>query len=558
MKILFWGQNLKGTRYWSVNMLREELANQAEVHFYGRGYDKSLPTLKEAIEDMGSIPDVIMTERREGVLQGIEETDIFKVHLITDYSTWNEQPYNDYFRKYKYDIVFGKYGKDIILGERQRQNMFLLPWSVNTNLCRNKNLEKEYDVMASYALKENLKGFYPNRKIILNYLRQNQTVKLFDKIVHNPETYINAINKSKVFVNSTDHTGATSKKVTEAMSCGTFLMTDHTLDIDKLGYKDGVHLSIFEGPCSFERKLKYWLQNDKEREGIAKQGMAFVRRKHSTKVRVKYLLSTIEKEIERKKIGKPKVTIKKEVKINKKPPAKKKPNKMSICVAGWYFFPKLLETLKKVQKKYPVHIVSHSEDPKHIKIMESTKLLYTIILNEGLEWGVYDYYLKYIWDNKSDVLFMHDDVEIKDIKVFDKIRNLDFDQCYIFKSMEENKNNGGKHGRGIFMSKKFLKFAKTYKCSCGRCTYRFKRGEISHVKTPTKGFFFDRYNKGHIFGKRPEGCRDYNIGIEHFHNYVGRIRDKTYGNPEMRVVGRAQFPEFDSARRGSFKNYCTV
>ena len=231
---------------------------------------------------------------------------------------------------------------------------------------------------------------------------------------------------------------------------------------------------------------------------------------------------------------------------------------MNICVVGWYFYEELYKTLKDVNKAHEVFIVSHKDDiPKPILF----DLQYVVKENVGLEFGAYDYFLKNCWDKKSDVLFMHDDIKILDPNVFDKIEEetmrFKIDQAYLFKNKAEEVNNGGKHGRSIFMSSKLLNFMLNYKFkteeSEDHLDIHHNKGVVLKGTGEYTGFWYDPCNLGHTTGKPPVGVRHYNEMIYTFHRTMGRIRDKRYGNEPMNVVNRLFYPEIDCARRGAFR-----
>lgn len=231
---------------------------------------------------------------------------------------------------------------------------------------------------------------------------------------------------------------------------------------------------------------------------------------------------------------------------------------MKICICGWYYYEDFYKKINLVKDKYEVMIVAHRDDKFKL---DSIGLPYIIKENIGLEFGAYDYYLKNIWDKESSVLFMHDDVAIKDIIAFDKIAKLEedgVDQAYIFKSEAEQVNNGGKHGRAIYISKKLLSFMLNYKCNCeeSKDHYDSHNPDTILLGIPDhNGFWYDPLNKGHSSGKPPKGVRHYNEMIYHFHKYLGRIRDKRVrvGNEFMNVLYRVIIPELDCARRGQFR-----
>ena len=226
---------------------------------------------------------------------------------------------------------------------------------------------------------------------------------------------------------------------------------------------------------------------------------------------------------------------------------------MKICVVGWFLGEDFYAALKRVQ--YPTIIISHNDDEEKVK---SLNLPYRMLENIGLEFGAYDYYLKNVWDGESDVLFTHDDTQVSDDSVFDRIAALggQLDQAYLFKNKNEEVNNGGKHGRAIFMSAKLLSFMLNYECDCKEAKDYFDNHNPKDVLKGCglhTGFWFDSNNYGHASGKPPKGVRHYNEMIYHFHKYMGWVRDKKLGNEPMNVVNRVYFPEYDCARRGKFR-----
>lgn len=226
---------------------------------------------------------------------------------------------------------------------------------------------------------------------------------------------------------------------------------------------------------------------------------------------------------------------------------------MNICVAGWYFFDQFYDALLCVRWKYPVFVVAHKPVPERFRIFR-----HKYIMNIGLEFGCYNYFLMNLWNGKSNVLFTHDDTMIGDLAVFDKIAALPHDCAYIFRDYAEEAANGGKHGRAIFMSARFLEFTKNYECDCIEAKgYEDKHhhiGQFLEGQGKHKGFWFDSKNCGHVGGKPPLGIRHYNRSVEHTHSYLGLIRDGKCGNPPMDVVNRVHFPEFECGRRGTWRH----
>jgi glycosyltransferase involved in cell wall biosynthesis len=122
-------------------------------------------------------------------------------------------------------------------------------------------------------------------------------------------------------------------------------------------------------------------------------------------------------------------------------------NKMQIVVAGWYFWPEFLKSLSQ-QKEYGVQVVAH-------KLGDTFGMPLTVIDNIGLEFHCYDYYIKHIWNKKDDVLFMHDDVVLKDISILDEIANLNQPITMIWRDEKQQRQNYA-HGRCFKCSAQWL------------------------------------------------------------------------------------------------------
>lgn len=207
---------------------------------------------------------------------------------------------------------------------------------------------------------------------------------------------------------------------------------------------------------------------------------------------------------------------------------------MKICVCGWYYFDSIYRDLEEVNKTYPVFIVAHKPDPKlngfEWKERENT----------GLEWGAYDWYLKNEWDGESDILFMHDDVRMRPIfseyetvpvtQIFRAIEKLadEYDQVYIFRSLDEKKKNFGLHGRAFLATARLLRY----------------------LLDNHDGIWYDADNTGHTMGPTPEWCKHYNEADYRFRDVLIKIDTLETG---MSLNNSIILPPFDCARRGKFE-----
>lgn len=193
---------------------------------------------------------------------------------------------------------------------------------------------------------------------------------------------------------------------------------------------------------------------------------------------------------------------------------------MKICVCGWYYQEEFYNELSKTN--YDITIISNKKE-----VPEDIKKRYNVIVREniGLEFGAYNHYLQNTIPDDS-VLFIHDDtlITIEQLKQIEEACH-NLDQAYIFKDYEHQKNNGGKHGRCIWMSKKFLEY----------------------LKKECNGIPYDERNKGYNGTQKNIDNLDYNEGINRYHKLLGRIRDKKLG---YNILYRIHIKDIKLGRRG--------
>jgi hypothetical protein len=119
---------------------------------------------------------------------------------------------------------------------------------------------------------------------------------------------------------------------------------------------------------------------------------------------------------------------------------------MQICIAGWYYFEKFLKLLSNYSN---VYIIAH-------KPGNSFNIPCIIVENIGLEFHCYDYFVKNIWDKKSDVLFCHDDIEINNISFLKDIELINNLITMIWVNESQKKHNIA-HGRMFKCNAEYLK-----------------------------------------------------------------------------------------------------
>lgn len=305
MKILLLSPNQIHRYNWGHQLFRNEIGKQHDVIFYGEGFpnfDDNM-TAVQIIDKYGPF-DLLLTYGLRYTLQfkNIGDVKIPKVHIVIDLFPPHEGGYKGGMHtKYKQFVQTNKY--DLFLYRQRCQAGFLkeigcdtpsewLPFSVDIDYYKKQNNNKIYDVLTSSSLRSDV---YPNR-VKVNKLINNMGLKtITEKIIH--QQYIDAINKTKICIISTNIFNSPNMKFTEFTSCGSFVLSDKPADMEQLGFEDGKHLVLYDGLKDLNKKIKYYLEHEDEREKIAKQGMKFTRKNHNNVVRVKQMMKYITEEL---------------------------------------------------------------------------------------------------------------------------------------------------------------------------------------------------------------------------------------------------------------------
>lgn len=113
----------------------------------------------------------------------------------------------------------------------------------------------------------------------------------------NPQQEVNIYNNSVIAINQNnfDRENYTSDRLWRIMASGTFCLTKHFKGIESI-FQNGVHLSWWEDFDQLRWQLKYYLENEKQRERIAAFGSKFVRNNHSWSDRIKQLMNVVERQ----------------------------------------------------------------------------------------------------------------------------------------------------------------------------------------------------------------------------------------------------------------------
>lgn len=180
--------------------------------------------------------------------------------------------------------------------------MIWLPHHVNTEVFTDYLLPKDMDWLLLGAVH---KSVYPLRHKILEVMRNKPGFVYYQhpgyrniseqekKQVYVWENYAMTINRAKMFLTCDSRYKYPINKYFEVLACNTLLLAPSSPELKDLGFVPGKHfVDITEK--DFEEKANYYLDHEKIRKKIAKQGYEMVCKMHSTVNRAKQLVNIIQ------------------------------------------------------------------------------------------------------------------------------------------------------------------------------------------------------------------------------------------------------------------------
>lgn len=306
MKILLLNPNYISRPNWGHQLFKNEFAKHHDVTYYGLGYPGYNKTLnvKGILKRLKKKFDIIFTyeSKYSKCFKGLRQvTDIPKVLFQIDYAI-NLPNFKQHANTKNIDRLIKESNPDLIFCSAQSnvdalkeslglEKVFMLPFSVDIQKYKNTNLERTIDAMAVYSSQ---KDIYPNRGKVQNILKRMNIKSFTKRVIHGQ--YIGMLNQSKIFVIHTNINKRLAMKFTEAMACGTMVLTDEPEDFTLQGFKKDHHLVLYDGLDDMKDKLLYYLKNDEERKLIATRGMNFVRKNHSCAKRIRQFTKIVERE----------------------------------------------------------------------------------------------------------------------------------------------------------------------------------------------------------------------------------------------------------------------
>ena len=157
---------------------------------------------------------------------------------------------------------------------------YWFPNSYPDDLMSNLNLEKTEDI--------GFCGNVLNRGHIIDSLIKYNIKKDIFVI---GDDMVNVINSYKIHLNC-NISNDINYRTFETTGCGTFLLTNYTPGLEKL-FDIGKEIVVYNDLNDLDNKVKYYLENEEEREKISKSGYERSKKEHTYYERAKKLVDII-------------------------------------------------------------------------------------------------------------------------------------------------------------------------------------------------------------------------------------------------------------------------
>lgn len=264
----------------SLNLKRafERLGKNCIV--WGSGYDNFKISFREISKDRDVILLLENYEKGEWV-PDLSNISKLKIFWSID-SHWNLHDHLKTCDKNNINILLNSTEGFLPYFEKPGRKCYYFPNCYPHDLVTPMDIPKEVNV--------GFCGNVVNRNSWIEMLKKEAGMK-FDKFVIGHDM-VKAINSYKIHWNRCI-AGDTNYRIFETLGCKTFLLTNEVPDLPKL-FTSWQHLVTYKNPVDCLDKIRYYLENENERNSIAESGYNHVRKHHTYDVRAKQLLEIIQ------------------------------------------------------------------------------------------------------------------------------------------------------------------------------------------------------------------------------------------------------------------------
>ncbi len=249
-------------------------------------------------------PSLIIVSKGETILKGTVKT-LKGVSLTVNW-------YTDLFETIprmvnilsEYDFVFTVDNFDVQINKKE-MNIYYLPFASNISIKNISFSKRKYDVVfvgTWTKQREELLSKLENVNLFIWGSKQWLESKLarhYQNKWLSPQELLNIFSKAKIAINERQNKKIKytmpNYRLFEATASGALVLTDELKDLDKLFILDGdkKEMEVYKSNEDLEKKVKYFLENDKERIRIAANGYKRSITDHSYDKRLEEMLKII-------------------------------------------------------------------------------------------------------------------------------------------------------------------------------------------------------------------------------------------------------------------------
>lgn len=263
---------------------------------------KRVKEIKQAVQEFD--PDVVLVVSNDFFYQlNFKDCNFItcpKVYRIDDVHLSHHQQVQ-WIKKSRFDLVLFTYKWwETKVGKKVGTKTGWFPHSVNTNVFRDYNTPKLYDVVSAgrsspgiYPLRCLIQETLPNVSGLKFSMPTHPQFKMTRQKLEAPkllirEDYAKFLNQSKMLAFGSSIYNYPVAKYVEGMGAETMVLAQFPKDGKELGFVPNQNFVEINGD-NFVDKIKWYLKHDEERQRVIDCARETVLKYHSTKIRAKQL-----------------------------------------------------------------------------------------------------------------------------------------------------------------------------------------------------------------------------------------------------------------------------
>lgn len=241
-------------------------------------------------------PDILWIAGKVAYLFLKEYSEFFRrSKLKVGYWFWDIRPPVEFDFNGVIDYMFITSKGEISLYKEayNLDNVYYMPPAIIPEIIhRNKSIREKYDIGFAGLLTYSI--YHKKRTEMINFIRKQYQVKIFENIYQNLQEYYN---QCKIVFGGTPDLAHleyyASNRIYIAMSCGSCFLTNYFIGLERLA-ENKKHLLWYNDKEDLMVILKKYLSEDKSRSEIRDNAEKLAREKHNYTLRIQNMIDIVE------------------------------------------------------------------------------------------------------------------------------------------------------------------------------------------------------------------------------------------------------------------------